>query len=467
MKSKRKPLVIALICVAALAAAAVCVWFFWLKDFLSLSGASPVYVNPVSSIVGLDTGVNARYSGIVEPQETYKINKDETKTVAEILVQEGDEVHVGDVLFRYDTQEIQWSLDQAEIDQERIASQLTTLRSQLAELNADKKKASNDEQAAFTLQIQAKELEIKTQEYDSAQKRSEIDKLRESLNNADVLSEVEGIVREINSGSQQDGYDQQKPFISILSSGEYRVKGTISELNFASLSVGQAVIVHSRVDPSQTWRGVVDSIDQETAADQNNGMTYYYGMDSGERSSKYNFYVVLENPLDLILGQHVYIEPDLGTGGKKEGLWLPAMYIAHDDGGSFVWARNDSEKLEKRDILLGEYDKDNDTYEIKSGVTSADFIAYPSDSLKPGLPTTTDASLQGNYMDGPEGPDGNAGDGMGSAMDEPVLPEGDQGDYTGGAAMPEDGIYTDEYPTEPDGGSLPYGEGNASDGEVY
>jgi len=461
MKNKRKPLFITLICIAVVAAVAAGVWFFWLKEYLSVSNASPVYVNPISSIVGLDTGANPRYSGIVEPQQTYKINKDESKTVAEVVVKEGDEIHAGDVLFRYDTQEIQWALDQAEIDQERIASQISTLKSQLTTLNADKKKASADEQASFTLQIQAKELEIKNQEYDSTMKKSEIEKLKDSLNNADVLSEVEGVVKEINSNSQQDASGQQKPFISILSSGEYRVKGTVSELNFASLSVGQAVVVHSRVNPDQTWKGMVDSIDQEASTNQNNGMMYY-GMDSGEKSSKYNFYVTLDNPIDLILGQHVYIEPDLGDNAKKEGLWLPAMYIGHDADGSFVWAKNDKDKLEKRDILLGEYDTETDTYEIKSGVTRVDSIAYPSDSLKPGMPTTMDASLQGNYMDTAE-PDNIDG-----AMDTPVFPEGG---YEEGMDSPEgDEASADmengDYDTF-DGGYTSYDDGSASSGEGF
>ena len=48
--NKRKVLLIVLGCVAALAVAAVCLWFFWLKDYLAASQAAPVYVNTVASI---------------------------------------------------------------------------------------------------------------------------------------------------------------------------------------------------------------------------------------------------------------------------------------------------------------------------------------------------------------------------------------------------------------------------------
>ncbi len=416
MKNKKKPLIIALTCVAVLAAAAAGVWFFWLKDYLAASSAPPVYVNSVSSIVGMDTGANPRYSGIVEPQQTYKINKDESKTVAEVLVEPGDEVQAGDVLFRYDTQEMQTSLTQAEIDQQSIANIISTLQRQLTTAQTEKKNADKDEQAAYTIQIQDLEIQIKQQQYQASLKKDEIDKLRESMSNADVLSEVDGVVKEVNDSTNPQMDSSQSGFITILSSGEYRIRGSVSELNYASISVGQAVTVHSRLDAEQVWNGTVDSIDQEAAPNQNTAM--YYGMDSGEKSSTYYFYVKLDSLEGLILGQHVYIEPDLGEAARKEGLWLPAMYVAHDDSGSFVWAKDDRDKLEKRMITLGEYDSENDLYEIKTGLARTDSIAYPSDSLMPGMPTTTDATLQdfsGSDTGSMEGPNGGS-------MVEPAFP---------------------------------------------
>lgn len=403
MKDKRKPLVIALVTIVCLAVLAAGVWFLWLKDYLAATNANPVYVNPVSSIVGLNMGSNPRYSGIVEPQQTYKVNKDESKTIEEIFVNEGDEVHIGDLLFRYDTQDIQYSLSQAELDLEGIANMITQLKSQLTTLNNAKKNASKDDQYSYTVQIQSVQFEIKNQENASDKKEAEIERLKSDLANTDVFSDYDGVIKEINNGSQQDYYGSQSDaFISILSSGEFRIKGTISELNFDSLAVGMPVVVHSRIDPEMTWTGMVDSIDQENTQNNDSMGYYYYGMDSGDKSSKYNFYVLLDSPDGLILGQHVYIEPDLGdTTSQRQGLWLPAMYIDHlDDNGSFVWACNEKDKLEKRFVTLGEYDSETDMYEIKSGLSRSDRIAYPSTTLLPGMPTTTDASFQDMISDG-------------------------------------------------------------------
>ena len=138
----KKPLIIVLSCLAALLIAAACLWFFWLKDLWAAAGASPVYVQSVAEIAGLNLGSLPRYSGVVEPQATYSIQKDDTKTVAEIYVTEGDQVNPGDALFRYDTEELQLQLDQAELDLEGIENQITTLENQKDDLEDEKKKAT-------------------------------------------------------------------------------------------------------------------------------------------------------------------------------------------------------------------------------------------------------------------------------------------------------------------------------------
>ena len=478
MKNRKKPLIIALIVIAILLIAAAGVWFFWLRDYLAVRGAKPVYVNSVASIVGLDTGSSPRYSGIVEPQETYKINKDETKTVSEILVDVGDEVQPGDILFRYDTQQIQFDLEQAEIDQQTTAGLISTLQRQMTEAQAAKKTAPQDEQAAYDIRIGELEIQIKQQQSASSRKKVEIDNLRDALRNTDVICEVTGVVKEINnnSGSQGDyfmgGSSQSNAFITILSSGEYRIKGKISELNYASISVGQAVTVHSRIDSEQIWHGTVSSIDQETSNDNNNMGYYFYAMPGGESSSTYNFYVILDSLEGLILGQHVYIEPDFGEGQRKNGIWLPAMYIAHDQEGSFVWAKSEKDTLEKRLITLGDYDSDTDSYEITSGVAKTDSIAFPSENLLPGMPTTTDVSAMFADDSGvaawPD-EDGPFDDGFtyGGNEYDPYAWDGDadEENYEGLDGTANDNIFYDSSTDNEEGTGDLYGASDSSTGE--
>ena len=71
-----------------------------------------------------------------------------------------------------------------------------------------KTQASKDEQYSYTVQIQAVELQIKTEEYNAETKEQEIDKLEESLQNAEVYSEVEGVVKEVNETPATDANGQ-------------------------------------------------------------------------------------------------------------------------------------------------------------------------------------------------------------------------------------------------------------------
>jgi HlyD family secretion protein len=94
-----------------------------------------------------------------------------------------------------------------------------------------------------------------------------------------------------------------------------------------------------------------------------------------------------------MLGQHVYIEPDNGQEDVKTGVWISEFYIVDTDTASpYVWAANEKERLEKRSVVLGEYDEALGEYEIVSGLMEDDYIAFPDDTLEEGLPTTTDMS---------------------------------------------------------------------------
>ena len=64
---------------------------------------------------------------------------------------------------------------------------------------------------------------------------------------------------------------------------------------------------------------------------------------------------------------------------------MPSCYIVDADGNPYLWAQGKNEKLEKRSVTLGVYDEMMDTYEVLSGLTAEDYIAFPDDTLKPGM----------------------------------------------------------------------------------
>ena len=116
---------------------------------------------------------------------------------------------------------------------------------------------------------------------------------------------------------------------------------------------------------------------------------YYGGVsDPMTASSKYPFYVELESTDGLLLGQHVYMELDMGEE-ESSALSIGSFFVCYDDSGNtYVWAEKGG-KLEKRPVTLGQYNPMTDTVEILSGLSDSDYIAFPDPELcVEGAPTT-------------------------------------------------------------------------------
>lgn len=390
--SRKKIGVIVAAGVIAVAAVIGGIWYFGKGNSGSGKSADKVFVQKVSEIDQWNTGVNSSYSGIVESQETWDVNKDTERQVKEVLVAVGDTVDVGTPLFTYDTKEAENQIAQTKLEIESISNDISNYNSQIDELQKEKKNAPEDQQFEYTTQIQTLQTNIKQSEYDQKSKQADIDKYQQTIDNAVVTSKIAGVIKSIN----EDGTDASgntTAFMTVLATGDYRIKGKIDEQNVSYLTVGQEVIVRSRVDENVTWKGTITAIDTETTADNNSNGTVSYmdGSDSSsEGATKYPFYVTLDSTDGLILGQHVFIEPDYGQTEAKEGIWLDESYIVQDDGDPYVWAANDRNKLEKRKVELGEYDDTLFKYEIVSGLTEEDYITWPMTGLYEGVTTVTD-----------------------------------------------------------------------------
>lgn len=389
MKKKQKTILIVIIVIIA---AIICVLLFLrMRNGSGKTGGDAAYVESVAEISGAqNAGVQNRYSGVVESQETWDINLSSEQTVKEVFVEEGSEVHEGDPLFEYDTSDLTLQVAQAKLELEEIQNEVTGYNSQIKALNAEKKTVDKNEQFSYTVQIQSLENQIKQAEYNQQSKELEIEKLQATLSDSTVLSKIDGVVKSVNTENTMDDMGNAQPFMSILTTGDYRVKGVVNETNVWMLEEGMPVILRSRVDNDSVWYGTIQSIDTENQEKNTNDM-YMSDSDSGMNSTKYPFYVSLSSIDGLMLGQHVYIELDEGQETELEGIWLYSSYIVMDgETDPFIWADNGRGKLEKRIVELGEYNEDLDMYQIVSGLTEEDLIAWAQPGLAEGMNTTTD-----------------------------------------------------------------------------
>ena len=426
---KKKGIIILIVVLLVLAGAAGAIYYVLHNK--KASNEELVYATKISDLNGGYDLTESRYMGTVESQEVKGVNRDSDKKVKELYVKEEDEVKAGDVLFEYDTESMELQLRQLELELTSINNNIATLNQQIASLTTEKAAAPAEEQLSYSAQIQNLQAQVNQANYDASAKQLEIDRQKLSMENTKVVAPMDGIIKTINennstsSSDNNSNYDNNNnnnnnssdstsnAYITIMAKGDYRIKATASELTVRSMSEGQSMIIRSRVDDS-TWTGTVTKIDLEHP-DNGNNNDYY--MSSGTTATKYPFYISLDSTDGLMLGQHVYVEADYGQGDVKEGLWLDEYYIMQEDDGAYVWAENAKGYIEKRKVELGEYDENMMRYQILSGLTEDDYIAYPEERVKEGMKVTH------NYED--------------VVIDDTVE------DATGGDSLYDDG-YTDD-----------------------
>lgn len=356
------------------------------------SSGTAVYVQSVETLMGMGgIAPGDRFAGIVVSENVTEIKKDSEKTVKELLVKEGDDVTEGQVLFSYDTEEVQLTLDKQKLELEQLQGTAQSHQGKINTLQWQSNNTSGTTKLKYTLEIQEAQIDLKETEIKIKAKEKEIARSEELLANVDVVSPINGRVQSIEAdGTDRNG--EPKPYITIQQVGSYRIKGVLGELQRGGVMEGDELTILSRTDDSLTWSGIVTLVDYENPT-QGNENDRYYGMSSDEMTSasKYPFYVEIENTDGLILGQHVYMEQKREEG-QPVGIGISSAFICYnEDGTAYVWADNGG-KLEKRPVTLGEYNPMMDVQDVTSGISMEDYLAFPDMELcQEGAATTREA----------------------------------------------------------------------------
>ena len=383
---KKKTILLIVCAVVVLGAAA---FFGWRFLGGSHDDGTGVYVQPVSELNMYAAPSATVFAGVVESQESVHVDPQSGKKVASLLVKEGDIVTEGQALFRYDTDAIKLDIQQAELDMELNEQNIKSLQEEIEELERYANNTTPEGQMNAA-RIQQLEVEIATKEYQQKQKKNELTRLQASLKDDTAKAPIAGTVQAINESVAEGngGYDMQgnpQHYITLTASGDFRVKGSVSEQFIMDLYEGQAIVIRSRVNDDM-WSGTISRID--TSQPEQNEDNYYY--DDGNGASKYAFYVEPENTEGLMMGQHVTLSPDYGSGEMAAGLWLSSgWFTIAEDGSATVWKQGASNRLTKQAVVLGEYNESYDCYMVMEGLTEEDYIAWPDEECREGSKTTT------------------------------------------------------------------------------
>ena len=345
----------------------------------------PIPVQTVSAVCGITPLM--KIPGVVTTGSTIKIKKDGNRKVAEVKVKKGDLVKKGDVLFVYDAEQAKNNLDKAELEYENLKNTITSKQQELVQMELDRQKAGEREQAEYVLKINETDVDLREAEYNLNLKEKEILRLKDSTENLEVFSPFEGKVESIantddlmddiyGSDDEDDdsdsGDDGNETFIKLVESDRYRIKGTIDDSNINTISVGTDLIIYSRMT-GDTWLGTVSDVKYKNSKSKSEDLDD----DSSSSSSKNPFYVELGDLTGLMLGQHVYM-----TLNEEQPIILPPEYIS-DPINPYVWISVNN-LLAKQPVVIS--DSDDGSYIVEEGLEPDDLIALPSAKNEEGMP---------------------------------------------------------------------------------
>ena len=89
------------------------------------------------------------------------------------------------------------------------------------------------------------------------------------------------------------------------------------------------------------------------------------------------------------MGQHVYVEPDLGQENEEEAgsIWIGSFMVDHSDPSHpFVW-KDVNGRLKQQEVTIGETRDEIGKVKITDGLSLEDSICMPDESLKEGMKT--------------------------------------------------------------------------------
>ena len=296
--------------------------------------------------------------------------------IAEIFVQEGDDVQEGTPLLRYENRQLELEMKQKELQIRSGHLQLNDIREKHKTL--DQKLEEDEENEQLQAEHDQVKLEQQQANIELEQLLLQKESLEQQIADLEVKSDIEGKVIEVNeqvaAGSTQA---EQLPLMRIGSLNQLIVEGVISEYDALKVKAGQAVTLTSDAAPDQSWTGKVNEVsslplEEDQAA-----------MEGGTGGVQYPIEVTVEGNIDLKPGFQMVIE--IMTDQRRVNT-LPLTAVKQEGDANYVYVVKDGQ-VEKREVKVGMVS--NEMIEITDGLTKAEqVIADPADDVKDGTEVT-------------------------------------------------------------------------------
>lgn len=349
----------------------------------------------VQKVSEQELGESILVTGEIIPEDEQKVFLDaEHGEIQEYFVGENQQVAAGDPLFVYNAKEVDAAYNKAVRSKELVEKQLKIEQDEIASLAnqiAEMKKQLNNGEEITKEDISVAEKEKVQSEMNIEGTKDELTTAQELINELatqkegmTVVSKIDGTIVKIDKNVEPTESGSGTPVVHIISSGPYKVIGTMSEFDTVKIQPEQAVIIRPKVFKDREWQGVVESISQFPDA-EGGGMDDYGG---GGNVTMYPFKVAItDDTSELRQGFHVSLE--INVSGESNALAVPhmALMVDEEEGSDYVYVVVDG-LLEKRVVQLGEM---NDEFiAVTEGVAEGELVVImPDESMHDGMEVTS------------------------------------------------------------------------------
>ena len=325
--TKKRKFPVILILALFLAAGA---WIFYQEKF------NPVEVIPVSMLRDDWWKEYDMCAGEVTNSMSQEVFSYNGKKIDDLYVEIGQEVKAGDPLLSFDMEEEKIDLEMKEY-------------------------AVKEAERSISYAAQEEKAEL---EREWKQLKLEYDTLKKEVEDATIYASIDGIVKSIHGEAVETG----GAVLVVTSERKLYVKGLIDEFSYASVKTGSMLTAVSW-DTGKTFQARITEISSFPASKDE------YKLEAGKNPnvSYYPFSaVIVDTMVDVQAGERV----NIGFDGISQKLFLPLAYLQSEGGESYIYIRNEKGRLEKRYVTTGQ-SLYNTVIEIKEGLTSEDYIAFP------------------------------------------------------------------------------------------
>jgi RND family efflux transporter MFP subunit len=300
-------------------------------------------------------------TGTVQPGRRADLRAEVAAVVVQVLKENGEAVHSGDLLMRLDDTAIRDNLTSAQ-EAQRAALQAF----EQAERQATRLKTLQAQGMTSTQAMEDAEVRRNNVQSDLVAAKARVAQARQQLQRTNVRAPFDGLVSD-RKASVGDTVQIGKELVKVIDPTSMRFEGLVSADRMGALKVGQRVSFRVNGFGQGEFAGRIRRIDPS----------------ANETTRQVALIVDFVDPAAAPRVAGLFAEGRVDTGDTPV-LMVPESALVRGVQGNFVWRLN-GQTLQKASVKLGDRDMRSGDYPVLAGLASGDrILRQPGSALVDG-----------------------------------------------------------------------------------